>query len=73
MKTAVEKMYGGNVWRQLNISNVLLVKEMKMNDKRIEELQVKLTVCIVNYPIFLMTQSFNISSALFFSFHFFVF
>ena len=43
MKTAVEKMYGGNVGRHVNISNVLLVKEMKMNDKRIEELQVKLT------------------------------
>ena len=43
VKSAVEKMYGGNVGRQLNISNVLLVKEMKMNDKRIEELQVKLT------------------------------
>ena len=43
MKTAVEKMYGRNVGRHVNISNVLLVKEMKMNDKRIEELQVKLT------------------------------
>ena len=40
VKTAVEKMYGGNVWRLLNISNLLVVKEMKMNDKRIEELQV---------------------------------
>ena len=43
VKTAVDKMYGGNVGRHVNISNVLLVKEMKMNDKRIEELQVKLT------------------------------
>ena len=41
VKTTVEKMYGGNVGWQLNISNVLLVKEMKMNNKRIEELQVK--------------------------------
>ena len=52
VKTAVEKMYGGNVGRQLNISNVLLVKEMKMKDKKIEELQVKFdiySVCIVNY------------------------
>ena len=51
VKTEVEKLYGGNVGRQLNISNVLLVKEMKMNDKRIEELQVKLTfiLCVVKY------------------------
>ena len=51
VKTAVEKMYGGNVGRQLNISNVLLVKEMKMKDNRIEELQVKLTfiLCVVKY------------------------
>ena len=51
VKTEVEKMYGGNMGRQLNISNVLLVKEMKMNDKRIEELQVKLTfiLCVVKY------------------------
>ena len=41
VKSAVEKMYGGNVGRQLNISNVLLVKEMKTKDNRIEELQVK--------------------------------
>ena len=44
VKTEVEKMYGGNMGRQLNISNVLLVKEMKMNDKRIEELQVKFNI-----------------------------
>ena len=44
MKTAVEKMYGGNVGRQLNIPDVLLVKEMKMKDKRIEELQVKFDI-----------------------------
>ena len=48
VKTEVEKMYGGNMGRQLNISNVLLVKEMKMNDKRIEELQVKF-LCVVKY------------------------
>ena len=49
VKTEVEKMYGGNMGRQLIISNVLLVKEMKMNNKRIEELQVKLIfiLCIV--------------------------
>ena len=44
VKTEVEKMYGGIVGRQLNISNVLLVKEMKMKDKRIEELQVKFDI-----------------------------
>ena len=44
VKMAVEKMYGGNVGRQLYISNVLLVKEMKMKDKRIEELQVKFDI-----------------------------
>ena len=44
VKTAVDKMYGGNVGRQLNISHVLLVKEMKMKDKRIEELQVTLDI-----------------------------
>ena len=51
VKTEVEKMYGGNMGRQLNISNVLLVQEMKMNNKRIEELQVKLIfiLCIVKY------------------------
>ena len=46
VKSAAEKLYGGNVWRHVNISNVLLVKEMKLKDKRIEELQVKLTYCL---------------------------
>ena len=46
VKIAVEKMYGGIVGRQLNSSNVLVVKEMKIKNKRIEELQVKLT-CIL--------------------------
>ena len=44
VKTEVEKMYGGNMGRLLNISNVLLVKEMKINDKRIDELQVKFDI-----------------------------
>ena len=46
VKTAVEKMYGGSMWRQLNIYNVLLVKEMKTKDSRIEELQVKFDIII---------------------------
>ena len=52
VKTAVEKVYGGNVWRHVNISNVLLVKDMKMMDTRIEELQVTFdiySVCIANF------------------------
>ena len=44
VKTAVETMYGGNMGRQLNIYNVLQVKEMKMNEKKIEELQVKFDI-----------------------------
>ena len=55
VKTEVEKVYVG---RQLNISNVLLVKEMKMKDKRIEELQVKFDIysmcsemCISEFPL----------------------
>ena len=51
VKTAVEKVYGGNVGRHVNISNVLLVKEMKMMDTRIEELQVTFDIysaCIAN-------------------------
>ena len=44
VKTAMEKMYGGIVGKQLNTSNVLVVKEMKMKDKRIEELQVKFDI-----------------------------
>ena len=44
VKSAAEKMYGGNVGRQLNISNVLVVKEMKMKDNIIEELQVKFDI-----------------------------
>ena len=47
VKTEVEKMYGGNVGKLLNISNVLLVKEMKMKDNRIEELQVKFDIFYV--------------------------
>ena len=59
VKTEVEKMYGGNVGRHVNISNVLLVKEMKMNDKRIEELQVKF-VNVVKYIICKSTGRSNI-------------
>ena len=59
VKIEVEKMYGGNVGRHVNISNVLLVKEMKMNDKRIEELQVKF-VYVVKYIICKSTGRSNI-------------
>ena len=34
----------GHLGRQLNISYVLLVKEMKAKDNRIEELQVKFDI-----------------------------
>ena len=49
VKMAVEKMYGGIVGWQLNISNVLLVKEMKLKVNRIEELQVKFDIYEVKY------------------------
>ena len=49
VKMAVEKMYGGNVGWQLNISKVLLVKEMKLKVNRIEELQVKFDIYVVKY------------------------
>ena len=52
VKKAVEKMYGGNVGRHVNISNVMLVKETKMMDKKIEELQVTLTLFYVHSIIF---------------------
>ena len=63
VKSAAEKLYGGNVWRHVNISNVLLVKEMKSNDKRIEELQVKLTyiVCVVIYTYIYLCNLSNYS------------
>ena len=49
----MEKMYGGNVGRQLNISNVLLVKEMKMKDNRIEELQVTFDIYFMCSEIYI--------------------
>ena len=44
MKMEVEQVYGGSMGKQLNIANVLMVKEMKMKDKRIRELQVTLNM-----------------------------
>ena len=60
VKTAVENMYGGNVGRQLNISNVLLVKEMKMNDKRIEKLQVKFDIYCMCSEIYIYMPSLKV-------------
>ena len=42
LKMEVEQVYGGSMGKQINIANVLMVKEMKMKDKRIRELQVTL-------------------------------
>ena len=38
VRREVEVAFGGN--KQLNIANVIIVKEMKIKDKRIQELQV---------------------------------
>ena len=43
MKVEVEKVYGGSLVK-LDIGKVLLAKEMKMKDKRIEELTAKVEV-----------------------------
>ena len=40
LKMELEELHGGNTEQQLNISNVLLIREMKMKDKRIQQLQV---------------------------------
>ena len=63
VKIESEKVYGGNVWRRLNISNVLLGKEMKMKDKQIEELQVMCDIysmCIVKYRMSTIFSHFSI-------------
>ena len=48
MKVEVEGVYGGSLVK-LDIGKVLLAKEMKMKDKRIEELtaEVEVTRCII--------------------------
>ena len=54
MKVEVEGVYGGSL-AKLDIGKVLLAKEMKMKDKRIEELTAEvevtrhISVCIYNY------------------------
>ena len=40
VRSEVEDAFGGN--KQLNIANVIIVKEMKIKDKRIKELQVNM-------------------------------
>ena len=40
VRREVEVAFGGN--KQLNIANVIIVKEMKIKDKRIQELQVNM-------------------------------
>ena len=40
VRREVEVAFGGN--KQLNITNVIIVKEMKIKDKRIQELQVNI-------------------------------
>ena len=40
VRREVEVSFGGN--KQLNIANVIIVKEMKIKDKRIQELQVNM-------------------------------
>ena len=42
VRREVEVAFGGN--KQLNIANVIIVKEMKMKDKRIQELQVNMII-----------------------------
>ena len=41
LKMELEELYGGNIWKQLNIANVLNIREMKLKDKRIQQLQVE--------------------------------
>ena len=40
VRSEVEDAFGGN--KQLNIANIIIVKEMKIKDKRIQELQVNM-------------------------------
>ena len=44
VRREVEVAFGGN--KQLNIANVIIVKEMKIKDKRIQELQVNMILKI---------------------------
>ncbi len=41
IKHEIEDKHGGSMGTQLNITNILLLKDMKMKDKTISQLQVK--------------------------------
>ena len=44
VQSDIERLYGGSVARNFNISNVLCMKEMKDKDRRIQELRVRICV-----------------------------
>ena len=48
VRMEVEVAFGGN--KQLNIANVIIVKEMKIKDKRIQELQVNMISYLKSEP-----------------------
>ena len=52
IKQEIEDKHGGSMGTQLNITNILLLKEVKMKDKRITQLEVRFQISQLNYNIY---------------------